>query len=231
MPSLAISLEPMSKMGCESIEIQIEAITSEERQAARGQVPSERVDEQVCHVLCTGTQLKHGKNLGAGIDGQPEPQHLRMASEPSAQFVQLQVREVKMAEGALVQGLCVLSSSGKPGGDGGLSIAEDPFGSRKIQPFGQRREHHCDLVGGGFQTVQGSVAPGSERGMAGLTAERLDLLSTTVLAIADQSVDLSIGDAEVGALLIGTGVALTIHPLGRSPPAFDLAPGAHRSRR
>jgi hypothetical protein len=70
-----------------------------------------------------------------------------------------------------------------------------------------------------------------ERGMAGLTAERLDLLSTTVLAIADQRMDLSIGDAEVGALLIGTGEAGGVHPLGRSPPAFDLAPGAHRSRR
>ncbi len=35
MPSLAINLEPVSKMGCESIEIQIEAITGEDRQAER----------------------------------------------------------------------------------------------------------------------------------------------------------------------------------------------------
>ncbi len=185
-----------------------------------GQDLSERVDELVCHVLCAGTELKHGKNLGAGINGQPEPQHLRMAAEPGAQFVQLQVRELEMAEGALVQGLCMLSSSRKPDGDGGLSVAEDPFGSRKIQPFGQRREHHCDLVRGGFQTVQGRVAPGSERGMAGLTAERLDLLSTTVLAIANQSMDLSIGDAEVGALLIGTGEAGGVHPSGALPAGF-----------
>src|SRR5215831_17249770 len=82
MSSLAISLEPVSKMGCESIEIQIEAITGEDRQAARNQDLSERVDELVCHVLCAGTELKHGKNLGAGINGQPEPQHLRMAAEP-----------------------------------------------------------------------------------------------------------------------------------------------------
>jgi hypothetical protein len=80
-----------------------------------GQVPSERVDEQVCHVLCAGTQLKHGKNLGAGIDRQPEPQHLRMASEPSAQFVQLQVLEVEMAEEAYVQGLCMFPSASEKG--------------------------------------------------------------------------------------------------------------------
>jgi hypothetical protein len=183
-------------------------------------------------VLCAGTKLKHGKNLGAGINGQPEPQHLRMAAEPGAQFVQLQARELEMARWERSCRVCACSPArDRKAGDGGLSVAEDPFGSRKIQPFGQRREHHCDLVRGGFQTVQGSVAPGSERGMAGLTAERLDALSTTVLAIADQSVDVSIGDAEVRALLIGTGEARGVHPLGRSPPAFDLAPGTHRSRR
>jgi hypothetical protein len=80
-----------------------------------GQDLSERVDELVCHVLCAGTKLKHGKNLGAGINGQPEPEHLRMAAEPGAQFVQLQVRELEMAEGAFVQDLCVLSSSGQKG--------------------------------------------------------------------------------------------------------------------
>ena len=38
----------------------------------------------------------------------------------------------------------------QPRGDGGLSVAEDPRGRRKIQPFGQRREH----LRRGFQTVQ-----------------------------------------------------------------------------
>ena len=98
----------------------------------------ERMDEVMRHMLCAGTELKHGKNLGAGINGQPEPQHLRMTAEPGAQFVQLQVWELEMAKGALVQGVCVLSSSRQPSGDSGLLVAEDPFGSRKIQPFGQR---------------------------------------------------------------------------------------------
>jgi hypothetical protein len=67
--------------------------------------------------------------------------------------------------------------------------------------------------------------------VASRTSERLDLLSTTVLAIADQRVDVSLGDAEVPALLIGTSEALSVHVLGGSPPAFDLVPGAHRPTR
>jgi hypothetical protein len=93
------------------------------------------------------------------------------------------MRELEMAEEALVQGLRVLASTGQPGSDGGLSKAEDTLGSRRIQPFGQRRQHHCDLMRGGFQTVQGSVAPGSESSTAGLTAKSLDSLGMAMLAI------------------------------------------------
>jgi len=94
-----------------------------------------------------------------------------LAAQPGAQFIQLQMRELEMAKEAFVQRLCMFSSASQPGGDGRLSVAEDPFGSRRVQPFGQRRQHYSDLVRGGFQTVQGSVAPGSERGMARLAAK------------------------------------------------------------
>ena len=116
-------------MSCQGIKVQIEAITSEERQTVMGQEPSQGVDEQVCHVLCTGTQREHGKNFRARVDGQPEPEHLFGTAEAGAQFVQLEVREVEMEEEALVQGLCVLASTGQPGSDGGVSKAEDPLSS------------------------------------------------------------------------------------------------------
>ena len=130
-----------------------------------------------------------------------------------------------------MQGLSVLACASQPGGDGGLSVAEDPLGGGRVQPFGQRRQHHCDLVGGGFQTVQRGVAPGSERGAAGLAAKRLDPLGMAMLAISNQRVDVSVGDPEVRALLVGTGEALGVHALGCSPPAFHLTPGTHRRRR
>jgi len=70
-----------------------------------------------------------------------------------------------------------------------------------LQP-GQRSEHHGDLVRGSFQPVEGRDAPGSERITIGLTAKRLDALGMPMFAIADEGVDMNIGDPVVGALLV-----------------------------
>jgi hypothetical protein len=94
--------EPLAKVGRESIEIQIEAITGEERQAARGQALSERVDELMRHVLGAGAELKYGKNLRQGINGQPQPEDLFGAAQPGSDFIQLHVRELEGAEIVLV---------------------------------------------------------------------------------------------------------------------------------
>jgi hypothetical protein len=63
------------------------------------------VDELMCHVLCSGAKLKHGKNLRERADSQPKPQHVLRAAQSGAQFVQLEVWEPEMVEGAFVQGL------------------------------------------------------------------------------------------------------------------------------
>ncbi len=121
-----------------------------------------------------------------------------------------------MAEGPLVQRLSVLPSASEPGGDGGLPVAEDSFGRRWVQPFGQRREHHGDLVRGGFQPRQGGVTSSAERGAASLTTRRLDPLRLTMLAIANERMNVSVGDPEVRTLLIGTGVAFGVYLFGCS---------------
>ena len=79
------------------------------------------------HMLCAGTELKHRKNFRARIDDQPQPEDLFGAAQPGSQFVQLQVRELEVAEIVLVQCLSVLASAREPGRDRGLSKAEDPF--------------------------------------------------------------------------------------------------------
>jgi hypothetical protein len=83
------------------------------------------------------------------------------------------------------------------------------------------------VMGRGFQMVQGGVTPGSERRVTGRTSKRLDALDLAMLAISDQSVDGSVSDAEVRALVVGTGETLGIYPFGSTPSAFDLAPGAY----
>ena len=67
---------------------------------------------------------------------------------------------------------------------------------------------------GGFQMVQRSVASSTERGVAGLTPKGLDLLNATMRAIANQSMNLSIGDPAIRALRVGTGKALGVHADG-----------------
>ena len=67
------------------------------------------------HVLCAGTELKHGKNLRARVHGQPQPENLFSAAQPGSQFVQLYVWEQEVAERVLVQGLSVLASTSQKG--------------------------------------------------------------------------------------------------------------------
>jgi hypothetical protein len=174
--------------------------------------------------------MEDGKNLRTWVDCQPQPQDVGVAAEPGAQFVQLEIRKLEVAEKVLMEGLSMLPSAGKPGGDSRLTVAEDTLGSGWVQPFGKGSQHDCDLLGRGFQTIQRGVASGSERGAAGRTSKRLDVLGMTMLAISHQSMDGSVCDPEVRALLVGTSEARGVYSLGCSPAAFDLAPGAHRCR-
>ena len=122
----------------------------------------------------------------------------------------------------------VLACSREPPRNRGVSKAEDPPCSRKIQSFGQSREHHRDLLGRGFQPVQGGVAPGSERGAARLTPKGLDALGLAMFAIAHQRLPMRVRVAEVRALPVRTGEALGEDALRSSPPAFDLGPRTYR---
>src|SRR5947209_7308970 len=186
----------------------------------------------LCAMCCVrGPSSSTGRIAREGIDGQPHPEHLLRTPKPGAQFVQLKVREPEMAEGALVQDLSMRALARQPRGDRGLTGAEDPRGLGRVQPFCQRREHPCDLMRRGFQTVERSVMSSAERGVASLTTERLDVLGLAMLAIANQRVDVSIGDAAVEAPSVGTSEALGVHALGSSPTAFHLTPGTHRQWR
>ena len=98
----------------------------------------------MCHVLDAGTEMEHGHKLRERIDGQPEPDHLCGAAQPGSQFVQLKMWEPEVAEGALVQGLCILASASQPGSDRGLPVAKDTLSGGRIKPFDERRQHHRD---------------------------------------------------------------------------------------
>jgi hypothetical protein len=168
--------------------------------------------------------MQDRKDLRTGVDGQPQPQDVGVAAQPRPQLVQLEIGKLEVTEKVLMQGLSVQPRAGQPGDDGRLPIAEDPLGGRGVQPFGQSRQDHGDLLRRSFQTVQGSAASSTERGSASLTAKRLDALGLAMPAISHQSVDSNVRDAKVRALRVGTREAVGGYPLRCSSPAFHLTP-------
>ena len=76
---------------------------------------SQGVNPSLCHVLCAWTHMEEWNQFRAGVDGQPEPEHLCGAPKPGAQFIQLQMRELEMAKEAFVQGLCMVKSASQKG--------------------------------------------------------------------------------------------------------------------
>ena len=76
-----------------------------------------------------GPSWRTGRIAGAGINRQPEPERVLRAAQPGSQFIQLEVWELQIAEEPLVQHLRMLACTRQPAHDGGLSKAEDAFGS------------------------------------------------------------------------------------------------------
>jgi hypothetical protein len=60
---------------------------------------------------------------------------------------------MEMEEEALMQRVRVLACTSEPPRNRGLSKAEDPQGFGRVEPFGQSREYHGNLVRGGFQSI------------------------------------------------------------------------------
>ena len=108
------------------------------------------------HGLGAGAELKHRKKFCAGIDGQPQPQHLRSATQPGAQLVQLEVREREREEKALVQGVCVSAYTREPSRHRGLSKALRPARRRKGRALRKAAESTTAICWeGGFNRDKG----------------------------------------------------------------------------
>jgi negative regulator of sigma E activity len=102
-------------MSGESIEVHIQAITGEDWEAARCQNLSQGVNDPMRRVLRARAQMEHRKKLRAGVDDEPEPQHVLATPEPRSQFIQLEMRELEVAERVLVQRLGMFPSASEKG--------------------------------------------------------------------------------------------------------------------
>jgi hypothetical protein len=91
-----------------------------------------------------------------------------------------------------------------------------------IQAFGQKPEHHLDLIGLGFEIVQGRAFPDREGFAAGLTTEFANGLGLINPAIADQGVNGRVGDAEIITPGMRTSMSGGVNAFLSSSLAFTL---------
>ncbi len=154
--------------------------------------------------------------LSERIDGHPEPQDLCVAAQPRAQFIELQMGEHKVAEGALMQRLGMGSRPHQPACDRGMSNTKDAFRRRDIQSFRQGTQHQGHTIRRRCEPIQLRVEARTEPAATRLTAPPLDSLGFSVAPIAHDGMDIRTADPIVLAGLIGTGEALGLHPFGLS---------------
>ena len=77
--------------------------------------------------------------------------------------------------------------------------------------FCHLRKDYFDLFGVGFEVVQGRAFAGGEGLVAGLAAQFADGASLVNPAIADQGVDIGVGDTQVVTTRLGAGIAVGIN--------------------
>jgi hypothetical protein len=124
------------------------------------------------------------------------------------------MQEMEPTKVAVVQRHTVRAGPRQPGCDGCVVMAEHPHGRGHIQSFRQRREHFRYPLGWGFEVVEWRVTASTEGGSTHLAAEGLDSLDFPRRSIADQGMELRVGDTVVGAGGFGAGVAGSVDTFG-----------------
>ena len=105
------------------------------RETPQGQALSQTMDQQMSHVVRARAQLNHWNAFRQRVKGHPQPEDLRSAAQSRVDLIQLHMRNLELAEGALVQDLRMRPSPQEPARDGRMPQPKDAFGRRPIQPF------------------------------------------------------------------------------------------------
>ena len=143
------------------------------------------------------------------------------------QFIQLDEGEGQALEVAVVQQDTVGAHAFEPAGDGRLGVAGVAYHDGYIDTFGHQPEYHLDAVGCCFQVIEWSVAAAGEIPSAPLAAKVLNVVLDTPFAVADEGMYLVIGDAEVVALRIETGITGGVALFLASSCTLALGIGLH----
>ena len=220
-------LKPLTEVGGEGVEVEVEAITTEHWYVRRCQRLTDLMDEVMGQVLGARTECEGRDELGLGIEGDPQPQVVSGLSGSGEEFVELGVSEVQAVTEVSVQALGVKPSAREPQALSRLANAEDALQGIGGDAFGEQREDEADNLGRGTEAIEGGVTAGREFAVASLTAQ-IGNMVVAVGPVAHQGMHLRIGNQTVGALGIAAGVAFGVDRLLAAAGTFDGGPGWRR---
>jgi hypothetical protein len=105
-------LNPLTEVGGERVEIQFQAITTEDGQVRRRQGLAHLMDEVMGKGLRAWAEEEGWDELGGGVQGDPQPEIVRGLTGVGEEFVELDVSESQAVAEVLMQGLSVKSGAG-----------------------------------------------------------------------------------------------------------------------
>ena len=119
----------------------------------------------------------------------------------------------------------------QPSGDCTFAVLKHSHGCSDTQPFSHCRQDFCDSRGWRLESIEWGIAPGSAGGSTSLAAKGLNPLVLAMRAVADQGMELRVGDAIVRARLVGTGEAIRRDAFRCASSALQFPPRANGWKR
>ncbi len=86
---------PLSKMGRQRVEIEIQPIAREDGETVRGQPLLQGVHDRVGRGLRARTKVQHGDQFTDRVNRYPEPYYMRPASQSRAELIELEVGQME----------------------------------------------------------------------------------------------------------------------------------------
>jgi hypothetical protein len=101
--------DPLTEVGRQRVEVQVQPITGENRQAARGKPETQVMDDGMrCH-LGPRAKVQHRDEFGQWVERHPQPEDVCSITEACPEFIELEVWEREVPNPAVVQGGAVLT--------------------------------------------------------------------------------------------------------------------------
>jgi hypothetical protein len=162
--------DPLTEMGGDRIEVEVEAVAGEDGETAWSQDERDGVEQGIGHRLGAWTDLEGGDEFSGGVKGHPHPQVVRLVAPGGEQLIELQMTQVPVTEEMGVHLLGVLTRPRQPETHRHFGMAEEQLSIREGQTEIDGEQDLGDLGGRGAEAIEGCAEAAGEAAATRLTA-------------------------------------------------------------